>query len=402
MQISEAFYPFFECTNRYVVLYGGAGSGKSVVTAQKLLMRVTTELNHKFLVIRKVGVTLRHSTFALFKTLIAREGLEDSFKYNESNLEITYIPNGNKIIFKGLDDPEKIKSIDGITGIWIEEATELSMVKTPQGDKSDFDQLDLRLRGQTLNYKQIIITFNPVSANHWIKKKFFDDVVKDCYILKTTYLDNAFIDEDYKEVMERLREQNPEYYKIYALGNWGSLEGLVYDKYEVVESMPEYFEVEYVGLDFGYEHPYSIVHVRLDGRDLYIDEIVYKTKMTNHEVIELVSKEYRYIKQLTIFCDSARPDLIKELRGANFKAKKANKAVFDGINTVKSYNLKVTKRSTNIIKEFGLYAYKTDKEGQSMDEVIKINDDAMDALRYALTPLIKNSKKIKTMMLRGI
>jgi len=402
MQISEVFYPFFECTNRYVVLYGGAGSGKSVVTAQKLIARCMLEVNHRFLVIRKVGVTLRHSTYALFKALISRENLEDDFKYNESNLEITYLPNGNKVIFKGLDDPEKMKSIDGITGIWIEEATELTLTKTPQGEKGDLDQLDLRLRGKTTNYKQIIITFNPISANHWIKKRFFDDVVDDCYILKTTYLDNAFIDDEYKKVMDRLKKQNPEYYKIYALGQWGSLEGLVYDKYEVVQEMPQHFEKEYIGLDFGYNHPFSIVHIRLKDRDLYIDELIYQTDRTNLEIIEYVDESYLFVKKLPIFCDSARPDLISEWRSAGYKAEKANKAVFDGINTVKSFNLFVTKRSANIIKEFGLYAYKTDKEGQTMDEVIKLNDDAMDALRYALTPYIKRRKQIKSTKIRGI
>ncbi len=402
MQISEVFYPFFECTNRYVVLYGGAGSGKSVITAQKLIARCMLEVNHRFLVIRKVGVTLRHSTYALFKALISRENLEDDFKYNESNLEITYLPNGNKVIFKGLDDPEKMKSIDGITGIWIEEATELTLTKTPQGEKGDLDQLDLRLRGKTTNYKQIIITFNPISANHWIKKRFFDDVVDDCYILKTTYLDNAFIDDEYKKVMDRLKKQNPEYYKIYALGQWGSLEGLVYDKYEVVQEMPQHFEKEYIGLDFGYNHPFSIVHIRLKDRDLYIDELIYQTDRTNLEIIEYVDESYLFVKKLPIFCDSARPDLISEWRSAGYKAEKANKAVFDGINTVKSFNLFVTKRSANIIKEFGLYAYKTDKEGQTMDEVIKLNDDAMDALRYALTPYIKRRKQIKSTKIRGI
>ena len=394
LRVSSIYKDFFNVQNRYVVLYGGAGSGKSYVTAQKTLMRMLTEDGHKFLVVRKVKATLRESVFALFKEVIADLGISSFFKMNETQMSLECLLNGNKIITFGLDNREKLKSVAGITGIWIEEATELT--------EEDFDQLDLRLRGETKHYKQIIVTFNPVSAQNWVKKRFFDNPPKDIYVLKTTYLDNPFIDEEYKRVMERLKKQNYDYYKIYALGNWGTLKGLIYPDYEAIDSMPNYFEKEFIGIDFGYNHPYAIVHIRIDGQNLYIDELFYKQYWENPKVVEWAKENLSFIKNIQIYADSARPDLIKEWSAAGFSIEKANKAVFEGINTVKSFNLKVTKRSVNVIKELGLYAWKTDKDGNSLDEPIKLNDDAMDAIRYALTPYIKKENPLKTTNIKGL
>ena len=388
MKIAKVYKSFLDSKNRYAILYGGAGSGKSVVTAQKILIRLMSEEEHKFLVVRKVARTLRESVFALFKELISKLELDNEFKINESNMSIEYLPNKNKIVFFGLDNPEKIKSIAGITGIWIEEATELK--------KEDLDQLDLRLRGPTKNYKQIIITFNPVSAQHWIKKYFFDEKVEDTFILKTTYLDNPFIDEEYKKTFERLKKQNPDYYKIYALGNWGTLKGLIYPDYEIVDEMPKYFEKEYIGIDFGYNHPFAIVHVRIEKNNLYVDEVFYKREWENPRVVEWAKENAPWMKKIQIYADSARPDLISEWRVTGFRIEKANKSVFEGINTVKSFNIHITRRSVNVLKEIELYAWKVDKDGNSLDEPVKLNDDAMDAIRYALTPYIAKKGSAKS------
>ena len=394
LRVSSVYKDFFNVQNRYVVLYGGAGSGKSYVTAQKILMRMLTEEGHKFLVVRKVKATLRESVFALFKAVIADLGLSDVFKANETNMSFECLLNGNKIITFGLDNSEKLKSVAGITSIWIEEATELS--------ESDFDQLDLRLRGETKHYKQIITTFNPVSANNWVKKRFFDKAPKDTYTLKTTYLDNPFIDDSYKAVMDRLKEQNYDYYKIYALGNWGTLKGLIYQDYEVVDSMPSYYEKEFIGIDFGYNHPYAITHIRIDGKYLYIDELFYESFWENPKVVEWAKENMQFAKNIQGYGDSARPDLIKEWNGAGFNIAKANKAVFEGINTVKGFKLRVTKRSVNIIKELGLYVWKTDKEGNSLDEPVKLNDDGLDSVRYGLTQYISKVNPIKTTTIKGL
>jgi phage terminase large subunit len=205
---NKLFYPLYNNKSRYLVLYGGAGSGKSVFCAQKIIYRMLTEKNHRFLVVRKVANTIRNSAFAEIKTVISTWGLSELFQINKTDMEIT-CKNGNSIIFCGLDDVEKLKSIAHITGIWIEEASEL--------EQQDFQQLDLRLRGKTANYKQIILSFNPVSILHWLKEYFIDKPPKSSTVLKSTYRDNQFIDEEYKQVLEGMREHDEYYYSVYCL-----------------------------------------------------------------------------------------------------------------------------------------------------------------------------------------
>ena len=208
--INPAFVPALESMNRYLFLMGGAGSGKSVCAAQKILGRVMSKERHRILCIRKVARTIRNSQFKLFKDLIAEQGLSDVFVIKENEMSIVCV-NGNEIISAGTDDVEKLKSITNITGVWIEEATEL--------DRYQFTQIDLRLRGKTDSYKQIICTFNPIYVGHWLN----NIKLEDCLLLKTTYKDNEFIDEQYKKVLEDLKDEDENFYQIYALGNWGMI-----------------------------------------------------------------------------------------------------------------------------------------------------------------------------------
>jgi phage terminase large subunit len=219
-------HPILDDTSRYLVLYGGAGSGKSVAAAQKIIIRMLEEKGHKFLVVRKVANTLRNSVFSLLRGTVADWGLSELFKINKSDMDIT-CRNGNQIIFAGLDDVEKLKSIHGITGMWLEEASEML--------QEDFQQLDLRLRGQTRNYKQIIISFNPISITHWLKIVFFDSKKPNSTVVHTTYRDNMFIDDEYKATLESLKEQDPYYYTVYALGEWGVLGQTVFNAQIVTE-----------------------------------------------------------------------------------------------------------------------------------------------------------------------
>lgn len=220
--------PIVDNESRYLVLYGGAGSGKSVAAAQKIIIRMLEESPHKFLVVRKVANTIRNSVFSLIRGTIADWGLSKLFKINKSDMDITCI-NGNQIIFAGLDDVEKLKSIHGITGMWIEEASELI--------QEDFQQLDLRLRGFTPNYKQIIVSFNPISITHWLKTVFFDQKKSNARVIHTTYRDNKFIDDEYKSTLEALKEQDPYYYSVYALGEWGVTGKTVFNAQIVQERM---------------------------------------------------------------------------------------------------------------------------------------------------------------------
>ena len=213
LSVNDAFYPLLTDERRYEILYGGSGSGKSVFASQKVVIRTVGEEKHRFLCIRKVANTLRSSIYQILIDCITDLGLRSEFEINKTEMRFTHLPTGNEILLCGLDDVERMKSIVGITSIWIEEATELS--------EADFDQVDLRLRGETSNYKQIILTFNPIDENHWLKKRFFDNKPDNCTTLKTTFKDNHFIDDEYRVVLEQKASVSPNLYRIYYLGEWG-------------------------------------------------------------------------------------------------------------------------------------------------------------------------------------
>ena len=377
--VNKAYYPIFHNESRFLVLYGGAGSGKSVTAAEKIIYRFLLEPNHKYLAARKVADTVRESCRAELIGAIKMMGVDSLFKYGTSpSCDMTIIgPNNNTIIFRGFDDVEKLKSLKGLTGAWLEEASEFT--------KDDMDQLNLRIRGQDLkNYKQIILTFNPISEHHWLKSYFFDNPRYDATVIKTTYKDNSFIDDEYKQTLELLKDTNPSFYKVYALGEWGSLKGRIYDKYTVVPGMPESFEDESLGLDFGFMHPQAFVHIRFVGNRIYLDEIFYETGITNKEFIATIKSDRPELLNIPLYPDTARPDLISELEDEGFDVMQTDKAVFDGIMTVKGRDIHVTSRSKNIIRELKLYSWKQAKDGQIKDEPSKLNDHIMDAIRYGV------------------
>jgi hypothetical protein len=213
IRVNDAYIPLIANDSRYLVLFGGSGSGKSVFASQKVLMRLTSEHKHRFLCIRKVANTLRSSVYQRFYDLISDWGLMPEFEINKTEMRFTHTPTGNEILMVGLDDVERLKSIEGVTGMWIEEATELT--------EGDFDQVDLRLRGETINYKQIILSFNPIDERHWLKVRFFDKAPDNAVALRTTFIDNYFIDDEYRRVLEQKASVSPNLYRIYYKGEWG-------------------------------------------------------------------------------------------------------------------------------------------------------------------------------------
>lgn len=217
---NETFMPLFADTHRYLVLKGGGGSGKSIFAGRKVLERVTSEPGHRWLVCRKVARTIRESCFKQLIGQCAEHYPHSGYKPNKSDLAITF-PNGSEILFAGLDDVEKLKSIYNITGIWIEECSELL--------EGDFNQLDIRLRGYTEHYKQIIISFNPVSMQHWLKKRFFDTPDPRARVHESTYKDNRFLDDEAKRTLEAFKEKDEYYYTVYCLGMWGVTGKSVFD-----------------------------------------------------------------------------------------------------------------------------------------------------------------------------
>lgn len=241
------FLPLFADKHRYLVLKGGGGSGKSIFAGRKICERATSEPGHRFLVCRKVAKTLRESCFKQIIGQLTEHYPDAGYKINKSDMLITF-DNGSEIIFVGLDDVEKLKSIYNIDGIWIEEASEVL--------EKDFNQLDIRLRGYSRYYKQILITFNPISIKHWLKKRFFDRRDKRARTHESTYKDNPFLPEEDRRTLEAFAETDEYYYQVYCLGMWGVTGKTVFDGKAVTARLMEhilpvrtgYFEFEDDGL----------------------------------------------------------------------------------------------------------------------------------------------------------
>jgi phage terminase large subunit len=244
---NEKFLPLFFDQHRHLVLMGGGGSGKSIFAGQKIIDRCISEKKHRFLVVRKVARTLRESCFDQLKTqaqALCPEEIARIPKGKGSDMYLQF-KNGSEIIFAGLDDVEKLKSIHDITGIWIEEASEI--------EERDFDQLDIRLRGNTRYYKQIILTFNPISITHWLKKRFFDRQDERVRTHRSVYWDNRFLPEEDRLTLEAMKETDPYYYQVYCLGQWGVLSQTIFDRETLMRKLQSLPEPETRGeFDYGY------------------------------------------------------------------------------------------------------------------------------------------------------
>ena len=380
---SPAFVPLFQNKSRYQVAWGGAGSGKSHIVARKLLYRMLNEshVKHNFLIIRKVDRTIKKSVWTLFKNIISLWGMSDQFHMNQTDRTMIWKENGAQFMFSGLDDVEKLKSIEGVTSIWAEEATELL--------QEDFEQLDLRLRGNFGCLKQIILTLNPISDQHWIKNLFFDDPLDGSYTLKTTYLDNAFIDDEYRMVMTNKKKSNPRFYNIYALGNWGTAEGLIFNN--VKQRLIREEEVKGLdcvqGLDFGYTNDpssFNQTHVDTKNKILYVYDGFYEKGLSNNRICEKI-KELHLHRAMTT-ADSSEPKSIDAIatKGVRIRgAAKGKDSINAGIDFLLDYEIIVNAHLVEFMTEFNNYSWATDKNNKPTN---KPNDDFnhfIDSLRYA-------------------
>ena len=235
---NDTYMPLYECDSRYLVLKGGGGSGKSIFAGRKILERCISEPGHRMLVCRKVARTLRESCFAQLRGQIAEHYPDCGAVVNRGDLRIAF-PNGSEILFAGLDDVEKLKSIYDITGIWIEEASELL--------EADFNQLDIRLRTQCPYYLQIILTFNPISITHWLKARFFEKKDPRATVHESTYKDNRFLTQEAVKTLEAFRDTDEYYYMVYCLGQWGVTGKTVFDSKAITARLMLHIQPEAVG-----------------------------------------------------------------------------------------------------------------------------------------------------------
>ena len=384
-----SFRPFLkDYTHRFEVYYGGAGSGKSVFIAQKILIKALIS-KRKVLIMRKVGATLKDSVWQLVIDTLAKFQILSYCKVNKSTFTIE-LPNGSMMLFKGMDDSEKIKSIVGITDIWAEEATEFT--------EEDIEQLNLRLRAKA-DGLQMFFSFNPVSKANWVFRKWFAKgvtVTDDTVIHQSTYKDNKFLPDDYIQAIEKMAKSNPTYYRIYALGEFASLDKLVFNNWRIgtVEDTASWNLL--CGLDFGYTNdPTAFVVSFVDGEQMYVAKEFVRTGLLNNQIATAI-KELGFAKS-TIIGDSAEVKSIEELKRDGlyriYPAVKGQGSILQGIQKLQQYDIVVDPSCEHVITELQNYAWKKDRQtGEYVNEPIDEFNHCIDALRYSLQCLDKYKK----------
>lgn len=406
-------------TERIVICMGGAGSGKSVGIAQMLAVTAMTEPGHHIIAFRKVAVTMRTSIFAEFKQALIRLGVLDLWRSNLTELTWTFVPNGSVFRCHGLDDPEKMKSIFGMTRAWVEEATEAS--------PKDLKQINLRLRPSNPYVKQIILSFNPINAGHWLKKRFFDADPKGRWkIITSTFRDNNFLDKEYiDEIMAFNDPESPEYdpymWDVYGLAKWGVIGNLVFMPFletpwpsRVIRNRDDYGLVkqyrnldletpyapteEIYGIDFGFNAPTACIHLSIESRDVYPTELFYVRGLTTPGIIKRL-KEHKvpftktpdrlvsYLELPPLYADSASPAEIEEIRVAGFNVIPADKhpgSIVAGIKFMKALRIHTKDDNVNLNNEQASYHWKEDSDGNNLEIPEDKDNHAIDAMRYPL------------------
>lgn len=420
IEANEIYLDLYEEQARFLILYGGAGSGKSVFAADKVIHRMITEAGHKFLCLRKVGDTVKESVFAELLAAIENREVADEFKVNRTDHSFLHKPTGNQILCKGLDDVAKIKSIKGITGMWLEEATEF--------EETDLDQLNIRIRGEKANYVQYILSFNPIDENHWLKKRFFDKKDPQARVVHSTYKDNAFLTQVDVDQLLLLADRNPLYYDVYAMGKWGVVVKsnkffYAYDKekHEIDSYTPNPHLPLMVSFDFNVHPMTAIVAQQVNQLTVYIFDELKIDEGSTEEMVELVRAKYaRFLHNIDITGDATGRNrekarrgninsymVIKEgldLRDRNIMVPNSNPEIKDSrilCNSVLMHaNVKITKNCVEAITDTVYGAIKSHPNGRL--EIIKTDEEGrhfLDNVRYILhvffPDFIRNPKKYK-------
>lgn len=365
LKATRIFFENMMSDKEITIDIGGGGSSKSHSLIQLLIYKLLTEKNKKILVVRKTLPSLRTSVLIPFYEIMESFGVRERIKEDKVGMNLFY---GDSMIhFNGLDNPEKIKS-SSWNYMWFEEATDIT--------EADFNTVRLYLRAPTKdkNKNQIFLSFNPIDEFHWIKEKLIDnpDFAKDIKVIHSTYKDNPFLDDRSKERYEDLINQDINFYRIYALGEWGKLENLIYRNWETTPTIPvDGKGLTLYGIDFGFNDPTVITKCIVKDKEVWVDEILYQSNMTNSQLINYMQNNIpRSDWSKPIYADSAEPQRIREIRLAGFNIKAAQKNVLDGIDMCKRLQFHVNERASNVIKEFRAYSWRTDKRGNIIDEPV--------------------------------
>ena len=405
--VGKGYREFWNFKGRYRVVKGGRGSKKSCTAALWLIYNIMKLPQSNALVIRRFDVLNRNSTYSQLLWAINRLQVRHLWQAKVSPLELTYLPTGQKILFRGLDNPESVTSITVENGylcwVWIEEAFQIS-------SEEAFNKIDLSIRGEMPDhlFKQFTFTFNPWSENIWLKRRFFD--VKDdpdILAITTTYLCNEFLDAADLRVFEKMKENNPRRYRIEGLGEWGIAEGLVYNNWKEQEFDINYLwrqedkndnpiYLPYNGLDFGFTNdPTAFIAIAASEKQkqIFLYDEFYKRGMTNNDIADTL--KYKGFQKARIIADSAEPKSIAELRrlGINriFPALKGPDSVRNGIQKLQDYEIIVHPRCSNAIVEFNNYVWDKDQNDRVLNKPIDDYNHIMDAMRYATEKLGANT-----------
>lgn len=398
--IGKGYGAFWRFRGRYRVVKGSRASKKSKTTALNLITRMMQYSQANTLVVRKVFRTLKDSCFTELKWAIHRLGVDAWWGIRESPLEMTYLPTGQKIYFRGLDDPLKVTSITVENGYlcwcWIEEAYEIM-------DERAFDMLDESIRGgipkETGLFKQITLTFNPWNEKHWLKARFFDAPPDpDILALTTNYLCNEWLDQADLKVFETMRENNPRRYQVAGLGGWGIVEGLVFENWKeeafetaAIAKKPDVISA--FGLDFGYTNDPTALFCGLvsqEEKTIWVFDELYEKALSNRAICDRVTA-MGYAKE-RIRADCAEPKSIDELRELGLyritPARKGRDSINNGIQYIQDYRIVIHPRCVNFLTEISNYTWAEDKFGGKLNRPIDAFNHLMDAMRYALEDVL--------------
>ena len=399
--VGKGYKSFWNFKGRYKVVKGSRASKKSKTTALWIIYNMMKYKNANTLVVRKVFRTLKDSCYSDLRWAINRFQVQDYWELKESPLEMTYKPTGQKILFRGFDDPLKITSISVSVGslcwCWIEEAYELT-------DETAFNMLDESIRGivEEPLFKQIIISFNPWNERHWLKSRFFDKVDDNILALTTNYQCNEWLDDADKKLFEDMKKNNPRRYQVAGLGNWGIADGLVYENWQELEF--DWREIlnkrqkakAVFGLDFGYTNdPAAFFCGILDQeqKEIYVFDEIYQKGMQNTAIYSNIEK--LGFKKEIIVADSAEPKSIDHLKGLGLYRIKASKKGKDSINAgiqfIQDFKIFIHPRCVNFLTEISNYAWDKDKFGKAVNKPIDDFNHLMDAMRYALEDYMRNN-----------
>ena len=372
IKVSKVFKRTFNANTTTVINVGGARSGKSYAMAQLLIYKAVNEIC-QIAVTRKTMPALKMTAMRLILNLLKDYNLFTPTCLNKT--ENTYKMGRSMFQFFSLDDPEKIKSSE-FNYIWLEEATEFTY--------QDYAVLLTRLSAPIINGKQnqIFLTLNPTDINSWIYKKLFTQ--QNITVIKSTYKDNNFLQKSYIETLLSLKNYDENAYKVFALGEWGASEKIIYKNWSLVDELPQNPSEIFYGLDFGFNNPTALVQVAVYDGKFYVQEILYQSGLTNSALTEKLKTLLNRQESKIIYADAAEPNRIAEIASGGLNIKPAQKNVLNGIMSIKSDNFFVTKSSTNLIKELQTYSWKSDANGNILEEPVKFNDHLLDALRYAI------------------